>query len=105
MAISLVAGTATPSSSSGGGPAFGLARYTSNGALDTTFGNGGTVTTSFGRGNEELTVLLLQPNGQIVVAGNEPGSSKKRPNKPLSCATTPMGLSIPASAPMESLKP
>ena len=77
----LVAGTATPSSSSGGGPAFGLARYTSNGALDTTFGNGGTVTTSFGRGNEELTVLLLQPNGQIVVAGNEPGSSKKTPEQ------------------------
>lgn len=41
-----------------------LARYTSNGSLDPTFGGGGTVDGDFARG------LALQPDGRIVVAGN-----------------------------------
>jgi uncharacterized delta-60 repeat protein len=48
-----------------------LARYNSNGTLDTTFGTGGTVTTAltatYGLGSR----LALQPDGRIVVAGYE----------------------------------
>jgi uncharacterized delta-60 repeat protein len=47
-----------------------LFRYTPDGALDPTFGNGGMVVTS-GLG---ASALLLQPNGQIVVAGGGPAA-------------------------------
>jgi len=46
----------------------GLARFTANGVLDTTFGIAGTVTINI-PGSDVPTVLLLQPNGQIVLAG------------------------------------
>jgi len=48
---------------------FGLARYTSIGALDTTFGSAGTVTTAFGTGNDHAEALGIQTDGKIVVAG------------------------------------
>jgi uncharacterized delta-60 repeat protein len=49
---------------------FGLARYNTNGSLDTTFGYGGLVTTSFGTSylGDSATNVVLQ-NGKIVVAG------------------------------------
>lgn len=56
-----------------------LARYESTGALDSSFGTGGKVTTnvlSVGR-NDELHALALQANGKIVGAGvvlNDPSS-------------------------------
>jgi uncharacterized delta-60 repeat protein len=46
-----------------------LARYNANGTLDTTFGSGGEVVTSFGSPSE-LGSLLLQPDGKLLVAGN-----------------------------------
>ena len=49
---------------------FVLARYNTNGALDSTFGTGGLVTTSFGpRASADATSLAIQPDGEIVVAG------------------------------------
>ena len=51
----------------GFGPGFQLARYETNGALDATFGNGGTVVTPL---NGEASALLLQSDGNIVVAGD-----------------------------------
>jgi uncharacterized delta-60 repeat protein len=49
---------------------FALARYTTNGTLDTSFGTGGKVLTDFGSGSTDLaTALAIQPNGEIVVAG------------------------------------
>lgn len=52
----------------GGG--FGLARYNADGALDTTFGPGGTVTTAISQdGGDEVRGLALQPDGKIVAAG------------------------------------
>jgi uncharacterized delta-60 repeat protein len=57
--------------SSAGRIEFGLARYTSNGILDATFGNGGLVTTLVGVRVDVPTAMLLQPSGKIVMAGFE----------------------------------
>jgi uncharacterized delta-60 repeat protein len=51
----------------GSGPTGGIAvRYASNGALDESFGSGGTATTD---PLEYPTALLLQPDGKVVIAG------------------------------------
>ncbi len=50
----------------------GLARYNSNGALDTAFGTGGKVITDFFGTNisrQGASSLVIQPDGKIVVAG------------------------------------
>ncbi len=47
---------------------FFLARYDITGSLDTSFGQGGIVTTSFG-GNAEAHGLVQQPDGMLVAAG------------------------------------
>jgi uncharacterized delta-60 repeat protein len=58
---------------------FVLARYNSNGSLDTGFGWGGYVTTSFTTFTEDNRgyghAVALQPDGKIVVAGYTNGSS------------------------------
>jgi uncharacterized delta-60 repeat protein len=64
----LIGGVATTKS---GRNEFGLARYTSNGVLDTTFGTNGLVTTKVGTRSDAPSALLLQPNGQIVMGGFE----------------------------------
>jgi uncharacterized delta-60 repeat protein len=48
---------------------FALVRYKSNGSLDTTFGNSGKVTTSFGPYSEGAKALSIQSDGKIVLAG------------------------------------
>jgi uncharacterized delta-60 repeat protein len=59
----------------GGNPAFvtpadfALARYTSNGVLDTTFGSAGKVTTAFGNSQASIYALALQSDGKIVAVG------------------------------------
>ena len=58
---------------------FGLARYTSNGILDATFGKGGLVTTLVGVQVDIPTAMLLQPNGKIVMAGFEVGQEGVSP--------------------------
>jgi uncharacterized delta-60 repeat protein len=47
-----------------------LARYTSAGALDPTFGTGGTQTTSLDQGYPVLSGMVLQSTGAIVVSAN-----------------------------------
>jgi uncharacterized delta-60 repeat protein len=64
----LIGGVATTTS---GLNKFGLARYTSNGVLDKTFGTNGLVTTKVGTRSDAPSALLLQPNGQIVMGGFE----------------------------------
>jgi uncharacterized delta-60 repeat protein len=50
--------------------AFGLVRYTSQGQLDTGFGSGGTVTTSFGNTSIPIaSAIAIQSDDKIVVAG------------------------------------
>jgi uncharacterized delta-60 repeat protein len=47
---------------------FGLARYNTNGSLDTTFGGDGKVTTDFGS-SDSATAVAFHADGRIVVAG------------------------------------
>jgi uncharacterized delta-60 repeat protein len=47
---------------------FVVARYNTDGSLDTTFGFDGIVTTDFGN-RDEGNELVIQPDGKIVVAG------------------------------------
>lgn len=64
----LVAGS---SESGGGGFQWRIARYTSKGALDASFGFGGTVLTPMGSPGsfEHIFDLALQPDGKIVAVG------------------------------------
>ncbi|MDO8413860.1 MAG: delta-60 repeat domain-containing protein [Gallionellaceae bacterium] len=48
---------------------FALARYSSNGAVDTTFGSSGKVTTDIGVLNDEARGLAIQADGKIVAGG------------------------------------
>lgn len=49
---------------------FALARYNSDGSLDTTFGKGGKVTTDFGNNSADIGIAVaLQSDGKIVVTG------------------------------------
>ena len=68
----VVAGTA--SSADGTVSEFAIARFNTNGSLDTTFGTGGRVTTNFvgvmpGGVSNPANVVLIQPDSKILVAG------------------------------------
>lgn len=65
----LVAGFAQLAGNGGTPRVFALARYTSEGRLDNSFGNGGSLTTSFGGTFAAASAIMLQPDGKIVVAG------------------------------------
>src|SRR5947208_1320082 len=49
---------------------FALARYNPDGSLDTTFGNGGTVTTDFLGNQDDVFSVLIQPDGKIIAVGS-----------------------------------
>ena len=49
---------------------FALARYNSNGSLDSSFGTAGKVTTAFGSSSDIAYAAILQGDGKIVVAGS-----------------------------------
>ena len=76
----VVAGFAQLGGNGGTPRVFALARYRSDGIPDTSFGNGGALTTSFGGNFAAASAVMLQPDGKIVVAGtvdfnpNVPGS-------------------------------
>src|SRR5262249_41974587 len=48
---------------------FGLARYNSDGSLDTNFGRGGKVLTDFAGSNDGAFDVAIQTDGKIVAAG------------------------------------
>lgn len=48
---------------------FALARYTTNGVLDASFGNSGIVITSMGALDDKGNNVVLQPDGKIIVTG------------------------------------
>jgi len=48
---------------------FFLARFNSNGTLDSTFGSGGLVHTDVGSTNESANALVIQPDGKLVAVG------------------------------------
>ncbi len=49
---------------------FALVRYHTNGSLDTSFGNEGILTTSFGSGADLAKSVVIQSDGKILVAGD-----------------------------------
>lgn len=53
---------------------FAIVRFNINGTLDNSFGNGGKQITDFG-GVDEAVSLALQPDGKIIVAGNNDNRS------------------------------
>jgi uncharacterized delta-60 repeat protein len=55
---------------------FALARFTAAGTLDSSFGTGGKVTTSFGGVLNPATAVLVQPNGDILVGGSDLKAAK-----------------------------
>ena len=59
---------------SGGGQSdFALARYNSDGSLDTSFDGDGKLTTDFGSSNARANDVALQEDGKIVVTGDSDG--------------------------------
>jgi uncharacterized delta-60 repeat protein len=66
---------AAGSSKNGSNYDFALARYSRNGALDTSFGSGGKVTTAIGSSHDNGNALVLQPDGKLVLAGYASTSS------------------------------
>lgn len=54
----------------GSDPDFAVARYNSDGSLDTAFNSTGEVTTDFSGTGDSLAGLALQSNGKIIVAGS-----------------------------------
>lgn len=57
-------------SSNGTDDDFALARYNTNGGLDSSFGGDGKVTTDFGTGHDDGNTVAIQSDGKIVVAGS-----------------------------------
>ena len=53
---------------------FVLARYTSAGALDTTFGTGGHLLDDFGDTSQQLRGIAIQPDGRILASGRRHGA-------------------------------
>ena len=53
----------------GRNPKFALARYNPDGSLDTSFGQGGKVTTNFTRYEDGAHAVAIQRDGKIVAAG------------------------------------
>src|SRR5215207_4064125 len=48
---------------------FAVVRYTSDGALDPSFGNGGIVTTAIGSGDAAANAVVVRQDRKVVVAG------------------------------------
>jgi len=52
------------------GKSFAVVRYNADGSLDTTFGSGGKVVTSFGSQSDTAYAVVVQPDGKIVAGGH-----------------------------------
>ena len=49
---------------------YALARYNTDGKLDSTFDNDGKLTTTNGSSDDDIKAVVIQPDGKIVVAGS-----------------------------------
>jgi uncharacterized delta-60 repeat protein len=63
----VAAGAARTSSGNAG---FGLARFNTDGSVDSSFGSNGTVLTDFGPAADGIRSVALRPDGKIIVAGD-----------------------------------
>lgn len=59
------------------GGSFALARYNTNGTLDSSFGGDGKVMTNFSRGDDTAFGVAIQADGRIVAAGRAGGHDGK----------------------------
>jgi len=57
------------------GENFVLVRYDANGKQDTTFGNGGKVSTDFGGKADDAEAVVIEPDGKILAVGTSHGTS------------------------------
>jgi len=76
----VVAGSSTTSA---GGSEMVIARYTSSGVLDSSFGSSGVVTTAAGSGAGEddgFDAVAVQPDGSVVAAGFSRGGNALEPS-------------------------
>jgi len=64
-------------SQNGGVQNFAVARYTSNGILDTTFSGDGKTQIDFGNCCQSATKVLLQSDGKIITVGGSNGESSE----------------------------
>ena len=64
-------------SQNGGVQNFAVARYTSNGILDTTFSRDGKTQIDFGNCCQSATKVLLQSDGKIITVGGSNGESSE----------------------------
>jgi hypothetical protein len=70
---------------------FAVARFQSNGRLDTSFGNGlGHIQTDMGTGNDSASTVVSTNDG-IVVAGGPTGSSQSPATATTACSTASSG--------------
>ena len=60
---------------------FAIARFTPSGQLDTTFGDGGLVTTDISGVFPSVSAVIVQSNGQIVVGGASASGIRHQPVK------------------------
>jgi len=67
------------SETTSGGFNFAMARFTPNGQLDDTFGSGGLVTVQPSGIQPSASVVMVQPNGQIIEGGSVIGINKNTP--------------------------
>jgi uncharacterized delta-60 repeat protein len=84
----VVAGTTTGTTAA---TEFALARFLPTGQLDTTFGQGGLVTTVPKGEFPEVAALLVQPDGRILVAGGAGSGLKKAPSPTVLVRYNPNG--------------
>jgi uncharacterized delta-60 repeat protein len=56
---------------------FGVARYNTNGSLDTSFDGDGKVLTDIQGNNDNVQDILIQPDGKVVVGGYSWGNNNK----------------------------
>ncbi|HEB68338.1 MAG TPA: hypothetical protein ENI88_01825, partial [Desulfobulbus sp.] len=54
---------------------FVLLRFNADGFLDTSFGNQGKVVTAVGNSDDEITALVVENNGDVLVAGSAAGTN------------------------------
>jgi uncharacterized delta-60 repeat protein len=81
---------------------FALARYNTNGALDSGFGSVGKITTAIGSGNDYGYAALVQGDGKIVVAGRSYNGSSSdfalvRYDGGYTTYPSPIATTLPAS--------
>ena len=97
--------------SDAGDTSFAVAKYTSNGVLDASFGTGGvsTVNVSPGTGTvEQARSITIQADGKIVIAGSVPTLAPGDDPRELASRPSdsmPTEARMPASAPVESPSP